>query len=244
MKLAHLIENKEIPMFVLCGGLGTRLRDSLGELPKSLAPVEGKPFIEFILKHWVDNNVKHFVFLLGHRAELIREYLEEANIRIFKHCKFEYVTEEEILGTGGAVANALYKLSFHGDFFLVNSDTWLSTNLNSFSQLNPPSIGVVFQKDTRRYGRVELSQKKIVLSFHEKSNSNNSGFINCGLYLLNSNLFNNWDGRACSIEEEYLIKFVKEGVLSGVHLETSFIDIGVPQDYEYFKNNFMKLIDE
>ena len=228
-------------MFVLCGGLGTRLRESIGDIPKSLAPVDEKPFLEFILKHWVNNEVSHFVFLLGYKSELIREYLEHANNSMFSHCKFEYVIEEEILGTGGSVANALNVLSYSGDFFLVNSDTWLGATLEEFSDEKPPCMGVVFRNDTNRYGIVELSSLNQITSFKEKSISSNSGFINSGLYLLNSDLFLEWDERPCSIEETYLSQFAQEGVLTGVHLETYFIDIGVPEDYEYFKKNFMKI---
>ena len=231
-------------MFVLCGGLGTRLKESLGETPKSLAPVNDKPFLEFILKHWVSNKVNHFVFLLGYKADLIKDYLENANESIFTNCKFEYVVEEERLGTGGSVANALDILSYKGNFFLINSDTWLSATLEDFFDKSPPCIGVVFQNDTKRYGIVELSSTKKITSFKEKNLTSNSGFINSGLYFLNSDLFLDWDEKPCSLEEEYLTQFVKQGVLTGVDLKASFIDIGIPQDYEHFKKNFIKITNE
>ena len=244
MKLDNSSHPKDLPMFVLCGGLGTRLRQSLGDFPKSLAPVNDKPFMEFILKHWINDNVNHFVFLLGYKAELIKEYLNQVHETIFSDCKFEYVIEDEPLGTGGSVANAINVLSYSGDFFLINSDTWISATLKTFSNAKPPCIGILFQKDTSRYGIVEITKGNKITSFREKSIPSNSGFINSGLYLLNSNLFLDWDENPCSIEEKYLTRFVKQGILSGVNLETTFIDIGIPQDYEYFKNNFIKITNE
>ena len=244
MNLHNSLHFKDTPMFVLCGGLGTRLRESLGGIPKSLAPVNDKPFMEFILKHWVNNKVSHFVFLLGYKAELIKDYLEQANDTLFSDCKFQYVIEEERLGTGGSVANAINVMNYSGNFFLINSDTWTSATLENFWNAKPPCIGILFQEDTKRYGIVEVSEDNQVTSFKEKSISSNSGFINSGLYLLNSKLFSDWDGNPCSIEEEYLTKFVKQQLLSGVNLETSFIDIGVPKDYEYFKNNFIQITNE
>tara|TARA_B000000475_G_scaffold269351_1_gene263181 strand:+ start:2726 stop:3460 length:735 start_codon:yes stop_codon:yes gene_type:complete len=244
MKIDSTQDQKDIPMFVLCGGLGTRLRESLGDIPKSLAPVDEKPFLEFILNHWANNKVSYFVFLLGYKAELIKDYLEKVNDTIFSDCKFEYVIEEERLGTGGSVANALKVLNYDGNFFLINSDTWISSNLENFSNATPPCIGILFQEETKRYGIVEVSEDYQITSFKEKSISSNSGFINSGLYLLNSELFLDWDESPCSLEESYLSRFVEQGILSGVNLEASFIDIGVPKDYEYFKKNFKEIINE
>ena len=244
MKLNNKFNPQNKPMFVLCGGLGTRLKESLGDVPKSLAPINGKPFLEYLLKHWTKNRINHYVFLLGHKAKQIHEYLQQANIEIFPDCKFEYIVEEESLGTGGAIANALEVLKFNGEFFVINSDTWLSAGLESFLEAKSPAIGVVFQNDTKRYGILELSDDNKISSFKEKSEASNSGFINSGLYLFNSNLFLDWDKKPCSIEETYLTQFAKQGKLTGVYLETSFIDIGIPKDYNYFKNNFMKITNE
>ncbi len=231
-------------MFVLCGGLGTRLRDKVGELPKSLAPIGHIPFLQFILEHWVQNKITNFVFLLGYKSDLIINYLEEVNTSIFSDCHFDYVVEAKPLGTGGAVANAIIQLEFEGNFFLINSDTWLGAELDIFLEAESPCLGLIHLENTERYGRVEMDESKRILSFTEKNPSKNAGFINSGLYLFHSELFQEWDGNPSSLEKHYLVKFAKKGILNGLELNSSFIDIGIPKDYEFFKKNYQRIINE
>ena len=100
----------------------------------------------------------------------------------------------------------------------------------------PPCLGVIKVKDISRYGEVFLCKKKVI-SFKEKNNLQKSGYINAGVFLFNSKDFHNYSSKKIfSLEKEFLPKLVKDGELNAMKLETNFIDIGIPEDYNRFCN--------
>ena len=87
---------------ILAGGLGTRLKSVVGDCPKSLAPVAGKPFLAYLLDYAKQQGIKKFIFALGYKTELIetfvKGYLPEGS--------YFFSVEEQPLGTGGAIYKA------------------------------------------------------------------------------------------------------------------------------------------
>ena len=98
-------------MFVLAGGFGTRLRSVVSDVPKPLAPVAGKPFISYLIAHWIEQGINDFVFLLHYEAGQIEAVLESMSADPkFSDVNFRAITEEIPLGTGGSLLHAIKKL--------------------------------------------------------------------------------------------------------------------------------------
>lgn len=227
-----------IPILILAGGFGTRLKTVVSEVPKPLAPIGNKPFIQILLDQWTKDGFSNFHFLLHYQSEQMIEFIawyRNNNSKI----KVNWVIEESPLGTGGAIANAVSHFNIKGDFLVVNADTYLGEGaLNKILNSQSPSILSVQVEDISRYGSVHIHENK-VLNFEEKKDKVEKGWINAGVYLLNESYFQNWDGSPFSIESILFPKLVKLKQLNTVKVGTNFIDIGIPEDY----SRFCKLIE-
>src|SRR3546814_2364400 len=94
-------------MLVLAGGFGTRLRSAVPDLPKSLAPVAGRPFLHYQLEHWIAQGIRSFVFLLHHQADMVVSFLNERDGDLLAGCDAAWLIEREPLDTGGSIAYAV-----------------------------------------------------------------------------------------------------------------------------------------
>jgi NDP-sugar pyrophosphorylase family protein len=110
------------------GGLGTRLGAAYSNIPKILAPVNGKPFLVLQLEKLIDEGVEHVHYLLGYKNELITDLLKNSNFPI----DITYTIEPpDLLGTGGALLNAIDELD--EEFFLTYGDSFLLADFNSIN---------------------------------------------------------------------------------------------------------------
>jgi len=222
-------------LLVLSGGFGTRLANKINGLPKSLAPINGKPFLFYLLKSYLSQGITEFVFLLHYKSELIIEFLEkEKKSGILMSCSVEYVVEPEPKGTGGAIANAINDLSISENFLVTNGDTLLSSGVDKILNMESPAIAVKKEKKNTRYGSVEKKDNKIVSFNKEKDSNDEFVYINTGLYHLDCLVFANEPNQNFSIEETLFPKLVRKKILNSVTIDGSFIDIGIPEDYEKF----------
>jgi len=217
------------PVIVLAGGFGTRLRSVLKGLPKPLAPVDGKPFLFWLLKNLERQGIEEVVLSLYYQAELIEHALKEMQFSM----RVQTVIEPTPLGTGGAAAYVVHQKEGVQDFLLLNGDTWLGDSIVDMINTSSPAVGLVEVSDTSRYGKVEW-REGMVSKFLEKQPEVGQGWINGGIYHLHASEFNNWNGTAFSLERDYLPECVREGRLHVQTLQTDFIDIGVPESYKYF----------
>ena len=224
----------KLPLFILAGGFGTRLQSVLGECPKALAPVDGKPFLYLQIEHWKMQGCNSFIFLLHHQADMIISFLKCEENRLLKDCHYQFVVEPKPMGTGGAVAYALEQLDFKGDFLLTNADTWLEFGFSEMVNILPPAILVVKERNAGRYGKVLFDKNRIVNAFYEKSAHSKAGWINAGMSRLHSSSFENWNGQSFSLEHNIFPKLIQMGVLQAIPVVTEFIDIGIPEDYIKF----------
>lgn len=221
-------------LLVLAGGFGTRLRSVVSDRPKALVPVGSEPLLRLQIKNWRGQGIHSFVFLLHHQAAQIIDFVKAERRASLLECEVECLIEASPLGTGGSVANAIRTLNLHHDFLLVNADTWLSAGIQALTDANSPSIGVIHVPDASRYGSVKLNARSQVTNFQEKSIVSEPGLINAGIAKLNPRHFNEWDGHPFSIEHKLYPRLVAEKVLTGVTLQGTFTDIGVPKDYMQF----------
>ena len=223
------------PLMVLAGGFGTRLRSLITDVPKPLAPVAGRPFLIHLIEKWVAQGAKDFIFLLHFEAHLIKAILHDIQKdKTFGDLKIDVITENQPLGTGGSVLNAIKILNIKESFLVVNADTWLSGGLSELNNSLPNSIGAVSVSDCSRYGELDINDG-VIKYFMEKNSSRRPGMINAGLYHLNPDAFSGFS-KDCnfSIEREVFPNVIKTGELKAVELDIDFIDIGIPEDYLEF----------
>lgn len=222
-------------LIVLAGGFGTRLNSVLNGEPKTLANINGKPLISYLLENWVNQGIKSFIFTLHYKAEEIIKYLNSEKNGILKNISYEYIIEKTPLGTGGAVANVIKNKKIIGDFFVSNADTFVNGGILELSKIGSPSILSVRVEDTSRFGNLDIDISGFILKFEEKNiKLKRDGVINAGLYFLNSNIFKSINKSAFSIESDLFIDLTKERLLKTITVDSYFIDIGIPEDYFKF----------
>ena len=221
-------------LLVLSGGFGTRLKTTVADVPKALAPVGEEPFLQLQLVHWLAQGQFEFTFLLHHQADQIIAFLNSHRVGILKNCHIDWLIEPMPMDTGGAIAHAVREMDLTGDFLITNADTWLGGGVQELIQASSPTIAVLELADVSRYGQVLFDQDAHVTSFSEKNSQSESGWINAGLCHLNAGLFKDWDGNPFSLERKLFVELVKNRSLSAIPLKTDFIDIGVPDDYHRF----------
>ena len=221
-------------LLVLAGGFGTRLKETVSDVPKALAPVNGKPCLYYLIENWAAQGINRFTFLLHHKAELIEEFLESLKKEIWlKDCEINSVKEPVPMGTGGAVAYAVRQNRIDGEFLVANADTWLGSGIREILNAESPAIATIEVSNTGRYGSVQVNKGK-VMDFEEKQKNPGPGLINTGLYKLDDSNFMSWDGKPFSLERELFPQLVTDGKLTAVKINTDFIDIGIPEDYFRF----------
>ncbi|MEO5967653.1 MAG: nucleotidyltransferase family protein [Ferruginibacter sp.] len=217
---------------ILAGGLGTRLKETVPDLPKSLAPISGTPFLKYVIDFLVANNIKRMVFSLGYMHEEISNFVREN----YKGLEVEFVVEEEPMGTGGGIALALKKCKDE-DVIIVNGDTFFNVDLQKLSSFHKQNTAIctlslkpMFNFD--RYGVVLLDKEGHIQSFLEKQ-FYAEGLINGGVYALNANKFKGLKmPEKFSFENDFLQKYYPSEKMMGIIMDNYFIDIGIKQDYE------------
>lgn len=217
---------------ILAGGLGTRLRSAVPDLPKCMAPVAGRPFVSYVIDHFRKQGVEKFIFSLGYKHEAIQKFLDTA----YADCNKQYVIEQEPLGTGGAIQFACKKAT-EENVLILNGDTLFSIQLpalTAFHEQNNSHCTLALKPMQRfdRYGVVELKEKGAIKSFKEKQ-FYESGLINGGIYAVQvAALLNEGLPEKFSFEKDYLEKLYTERPMFGVVQDEYFIDIGIPEDFE------------
>ncbi len=217
---------------ILAGGLGTRLRETVPDVSKCMAPVAGRPFLFHVINFLRSQGVEKFIFSLGHLYEQIRDYLAAE----FSTLNYQCSIEEKPLGTGGAIQLACGRAT-EKDVIVVNGDTLFRADLHQafrFHNHNLAECTLLLKpmKKFDRYGVVELNGEQFVKSFREKQ-FYETGNINAGLYLLQVPKFLDEEfPDKFSFEKDYLEKFYDKRRIYGLIQDTYFIDIGIPEDYK------------
>ncbi len=229
--------SKPMDAIILAGGKGTRLRKTLGnDIPKTLAKINGIPFLDIIINHLKKFEImKNIILAVGYKKEkIIYRYKNNKNILFSK--------EEKLLGTGGAIKKAL-SLAKSNEVLVLNGDTYLQFNpikllQNHIKNQAEITIGYRFEKDISRYGTLITDPKtQKVLNFNEKQNTiKSNGFISCGIYLLNKNIFDSFEIKNFSIELDFFPKAIFTKKIFGFEIISPFIDIGTASSYHRAQN--------
>lgn len=216
---------------ILAGGLGTRLRSAVPDLPKCMAPVAGKPFIHYVIAYLQQQKVTSFIFSLGYLHEVIENYINKT----FPGLKVKYSIEDEPLGTGGAIRLACSMateenvLVLNGDtMYKINADELLSFHIQRHAAC---TLALKPMQHFERYGVVEISDENYIQSFKEKQFYEH-GLINGGVYGLNVAAFLALGlPTKFSFEKDYLEKYFASEKMTGQIQDEYFIDIGIPEDF-------------
>ncbi len=219
-------------VIILAGGLGTRLRSVVADIPKCMALVAGKPFLYYVIEHFKKQGADKFIFSLGYKHEMIEAWLNEQYPLMFMQSSIE----EEPLGTGGAVKLAC-GLATEKNVLVINGDTLFSVDLKMLSSFHHTTgsdctLSLKPMQYFNRYGVVEINKDCSITSFKEKQSYEN-GLINGGVYALNAVKFQQEElpGKF-SFEKDYLEKYYTQRKMYGIVQDKYFIDIGIPEDYE------------
>ena len=229
---------------LLCGGLGTRLRSVVSDRPKPMADIAGKPFLHYLVKMLSKSGVKHLIFALGYMGEQIEAYFksgEDYGLSI------SYSYEDSPLGTGGAIRNALSRVS-EENVLVLNADTYFHTDYeNLFMQQlkNKAAMTIAGRKieDISRYGAILKDETGRILRWNEKMNPNEGkssrpGEINGGIYVMQKSLIEKIPEGKQSLENDCIPAWLKDGVyLQAILSDGYFMDIGIPEDYEQFRKD-------
>ncbi len=216
---------------ILAGGLGTRLKDAVPNLPKCMAPVARRPFLFYVINYLRSQGIEKFIFSLGYKHEVIEAYLDDQ----FSTLNFQCSIEAEPLGTGGGIKLACEKTT-EKNVLVVNGDTLFKINSDKLSAFHNRmkancTLSLKPMQNFDRYGVVELNEDHSIKNFKEKQ-FYKSGYINGGVYVLNVPGFLKIPFTArFSFENDYLEKFFKQLNMFGVVQNEYFIDIGIPEDY-------------
>jgi D-glycero-alpha-D-manno-heptose 1-phosphate guanylyltransferase len=223
---------------ILAGGLGTRLRSAVPDLPKCMAPVAGKPFLAYVIDYLWQEGTRKFIFALGYKSEpiaaFLREKLPEAN--------YELSIEHEPLGTGGAIKLACSKAK-ENTVLVLNGDTFFrirTGELAAFHHQHKADCTLCLKpmQNFDRYGVVELGKDSAIGSFREKQ-FYSSGLINGGVYALKRIQFLQEElPEKFSFEKDYLENFYNSRRLFGLVQDAYFIDIGIPEDFQRAQEEF------
>ena len=232
---------QDIDVMILCGGMGVRLRSVVSDRPKSMAEINGKPFLHYLLKQISNNGFKRVILCVGYKADLIENYFKDKYLKL----EIVYSKETEPLGTGGAVKLALpYAQSEY--MMIMNGDSYINANLgrfveNSMSSKREASILITEVKNVARFGRIIFDDGHRILSFEEKGQYNGEGYINSGIYLLKQNILREIPSNIkYSLEMELFPQLVKKRELSASLLNGKFIDIGTPESYKKAEKNYSR----
>jgi D-glycero-alpha-D-manno-heptose 1-phosphate guanylyltransferase len=215
---------------ILVGGLGTRLRPLISDLPKPMAPIGGKPFLEYLVL-WVGHSGFHRVVLCtGYSAERIEEYFGRGD---GFGVDIAYSVESKPLGTWGAIRQAMD--CFPGDHFLVlNGDSFLQVELQALLDFHLrkqglATIAVLGVPDSSRFGSIRLFPDGHITEFSEKV-TDGPALINGGIYCLSREILDVAPEAAVSLEKEVFPAVISHGVY-GMTVQGYFVDIGIPEEY-------------
>lgn len=225
---------------ILAGGLGTRLRSVVPDRPKPMAPIAGRPFLEYLLDYWISQGVGHFILSLGYKHESIVSHLGPS----YKGASLDYAIELSPMGTGGGLLLAAQKVKPGASFLLLNGDTYFAVDLQRlihfaqekeadwcFALFSAPSLD--------RYMAMDVSSEGRIHSF-TASKAQQICLVNGGVYWIHHQAFMESQidlGEKFSLEQDLLPKaLLAKQRLFGLVFHDTFIDIGIPEDYHRSKS--------
>jgi D-glycero-alpha-D-manno-heptose 1-phosphate guanylyltransferase len=209
---------------VLAGGLGTRLKSAVADLPKCMAPVDGKPFLHYLITYLQKQGIERIIFSLGYLADSAANYIKAT----LPPNSYVLVQEPYPLGTGGAIQLAIQQVNGE-EVWVLNSDSLCNLNLSEQAELHfqkqaTCTLGLVPMEQFDRYGVVTIDNNHRILGFEEKKWQEQG---------LNTSAFQSipWPEKF-SMETDFLQAYHQQLPFYGFVASAYFLDIGIPEDYQ------------
>lgn len=227
-----------IDAIILAGGTATRLQDVADDTPKALVDVDGRPFITYQFNQLLKAGIRRVIVCTGHLSTKFPEIMDHK----YKELEIIYSTEQEPLGTGGAIANAI-KLIISNNCLIMNGDSYINTHLDKFIEWHNKndfhgSILVTDAKKENRYGNIKISNTGRIKSFSEKGEVKR--YISTGHYIFDMNLIRDIPiNRKVSLEQDCFPFWIDDG-LGGYYRRAKFIDIGTPETFKEAQQFFKR----
>lgn len=224
----------------LAGGLGTRLRAAVQDVPKPLAPIRGRPFLDLLMDYWIGYGVTELYLSVGYLSEKVLEFVENHP----QKSRITLVIENEPLGTGGGLKHVLKETAFD-EGWLINGDTFFEVNpeqIFDFHHENHADLTLTLRSVSKndRYSCVERDDKNQIIGISRNS-SLSEQWINGGVYYLGQSFvrhLKSLDFNKGSLEDEVIPNYLKDHRVFGFPQKARFIDIGVVSDYQKAQDFF------
>ena len=223
----------EIPdVVILSGGFGLRLRGMIGDVPKPMAQIAGRPFLELLLRQLKRHGFSRVVLSVGYKQEVIREHFGEKAFGL----ELVYSIETSPLGTGGALREAARHIRTE-TALVMNGDSYTDVDLSRLVREhagNDADVTVVVIPESRTdAGSVVLDRKGKVKAFAEKRHVPESRYLSAGIYMLSKSLIAGIpQGSKISLEEQIFPQWLADGrSIEGFVCEGQCLDIGTPERY-------------
>jgi D-glycero-alpha-D-manno-heptose 1-phosphate guanylyltransferase len=226
---------------ILAGGRGERMQGVLTGVPKPMAPVRGKPFLEYLLSFLRRNRIHKVILSVGYHHSQIQAYFGTRSDGL----DIVYARENEPLGTGGGLMNAMRYVTSR-QTFVLNGDSYFDIDLEKFYEFASLKratvcIALAYVSSSGRYGTVETDAAQRITGFREKSESGGPGYINAGIYIMNRSFAGHTaERKRFSLEKEYFERHFRDTRMFGFQADAYFIDIGVPEDYRKAQDEFKR----
>jgi NDP-sugar pyrophosphorylase family protein len=218
---------------LLCGGAGLRLRSVIGDGPKGMADVAGRPFLELLIRQLHRHDFKRVILAVGYQNDVIQSHFCKRSVGL----QLVYSVESSPLGTGGALRNAA-DLVESDTVLIMNGDSYtdvdLSRLIKDHQQTNADASVVVVPADGRTdCGFVLLDENGRLTSFDEKQAPVHAAYVNAGIYLVSRAMLDQIPADvAISLERELLPQWLRQGrTIRGFIYSGACIDIGTPERY-------------
>ncbi|MFH1360934.1 MAG: sugar phosphate nucleotidyltransferase [Candidatus Omnitrophota bacterium] len=222
----------QLDIFILCGGLGKRLRPEVPVIPKVLAHIQGQPFLGILLEYLERQGFRRVILGVGYKSDMIEEFCRKRQSSL----SIEFSKEIEPLGTGGAVKN-VQPLIVSDRFFVLNGDCFCRLpypRLLDFHLKKDAlaTLAVHELKEKKDFGSIILGPNDEIANFSEKATQTQTPFASVGIYCFNKNIFDLMpEKNAFSIETEFFPTLVGKKFY-GFKTKEAFIDIGTPERYK------------
>ncbi len=222
---------------ILCGGLGTRLRSVVSDVPKPMAPVNGKPFMQIQVDRLVDAGAEKIVFAVGYKKEIIKDFFGDN----YRGVPLVYSEEDKPLKTGGAMKQALSYID-DDHAIVINGDCYTDIDYHAIDELYLTSGAVVVaagkpMDNFSRFGNIVFAEDGVTIADFIEKQPTEHGNINIGVYIVSKNVFDDYAeelGEAFSFEENYLIPHLHDKKHCAAIYDGYYMDIGLPEDYLEF----------
>lgn len=217
---------------ILCGGFGSRIKTIVTAIPKPMAKIGGRPFLEYLVLQLRNQNLDDMIFSIGYLGDKIKDYFKNGKKW---QVNIGYAREKRPLGTAGAVKLAGEKFRDR-NIMVLNGDSLLAIDFRDLIKFHQKkkamaTVALVRIKDVSRYGQVKVDKKGRIIKFDEKGGKG-AGLINGGIYILSRQVLKYMPNRKkCSLEYDILPHLAGNGCYGRIFKDAFFIDIGTPKSY-------------